>query len=215
MVYLTKESSKGCGNIIVITDHFTKYALAIATKKKKKKKKNNKQTAKTTAEALYENFIITYEIPARIQGQGACFESEIIKELCKLTGMTKSRSTLYHAMGKSIPERYNRTLLNMLGTLEPEKKSILKKYLPCLTYAYNSHVMGQQKSHSANMFGRKPRLPTDSLFDTAVQESSSQTTKEYIKDLKQIMTTAQDIVNEETERAIIKMVMKEEPRQLK
>lgn len=97
MDYLTLEPSKGYENILVITDHFTKYALAIATKN---------QTAKTTAEALYENFIIHHGIPARIHSdQGSCFESEIIKELCKLTGMIKSRTTPYHAMGNSIPER--------------------------------------------------------------------------------------------------------------
>ena len=43
--YLTLEPSKGnSGNILVITDHYTKFAKAIPTKK---------QTAKTTAEALF------------------------------------------------------------------------------------------------------------------------------------------------------------------
>ena len=52
--YLTLEPAKGVGNVLVITDHFTKYALAIATKN---------QTAKTTAEAFHEHFITHYGIP--------------------------------------------------------------------------------------------------------------------------------------------------------
>ena len=49
--YLTLEPCKGgTQNILVITDHFTKYAQAIPTKN---------QTAKTTAEALFKNFYST------------------------------------------------------------------------------------------------------------------------------------------------------------
>ena len=179
MDYLTLEPAKGVGNVLVITDHFTKYALAIATKN---------QTAKATAEVFHDEFISHFGIPTRIHSdQGACFESDIIKELCKITGMTKSRTTPYHPMGNPIPERFNRTLLNMLGTLEPEKKSDWKKYLPSLTYAYNctKHETTKVSPHEL-MFGRKPRLPIDAMFDTPVQEVS-QTTKEYVEQLKKRM----------------------------
>ena len=99
MDYLTLEPTKGVGNVLVITDHLTKYALVIATKN---------QTAKTTAEAFYEKCITNYGIPTRIHSdQGATFESEIIKELCKITGMTKSHITPYHPMENPIPERFN------------------------------------------------------------------------------------------------------------
>ena len=197
MDYLTLEPAKGVGNVLVITDHFTKYALAIATKN---------QTAKTTAEVFHDEFISHFGIPTRIHSdQGACFESDIIKELCKITGMTKSRTTPYHPMGNPIPERFNRTLLNMLGTLEPEKKSDWKKYLPSLTYAYNctKHETTKVSPHEL-MFGRKPRLPIDAMFDTPVQEVS-QTTKEYVEQLKKRMKTAQEIAQEVTEKARSKM----------
>ena len=45
--YLTLEPSKGgISNVLIATDYFTKYALVIPTKN---------QTAKTTAEAFYNN----------------------------------------------------------------------------------------------------------------------------------------------------------------
>jgi transposase InsO family protein len=77
MDYLTLEMSKGgYQNILVLTDHFTKYAVAIPTKN---------QTAKTTAEALFNSFIVHYGFPKRIHSdQGANFESNMIKELCAL-----------------------------------------------------------------------------------------------------------------------------------
>ena len=195
--YLTLEPAKGVGNVLVITDHFTKYVLAIATKN---------QTANTTAEVFHDEFITHFGIPTHIHSdQGAYFESDIIRELSKITGMTKSQTTPYHPMGNPIPERFNRTLLNMLGTLEPEKKSDWKKNLPSLTYAHNctKHETTKVSPHEL-MFRRKPRLPIDAIFDTPVQEVS-QTTKEYVEQLKKRMKTAQEIGQEVTEKARSKM----------
>ena len=57
MDYLTLETSKGgFSSILVITDYFTRFALAIP-------KKN--QTAKTTADILFKHFIIHYGIPKK------------------------------------------------------------------------------------------------------------------------------------------------------
>ena len=73
--FLTLEMSKGgFPHILVITNHFTRFAQAIPTRN---------MTAKTTAEALFNNFIKHNGIPSRIHSdQGANYESQIIKELC-------------------------------------------------------------------------------------------------------------------------------------
>ena len=187
MDYLTLEPSKGgiC-NILVITDHFTKFAMAIPTKN---------QTAKTTADAFYNNFILHYGIPTRIHSdQGANFESNILKELCHLTNMEKSRTSIYHPQGNAGPERFNRTLLGMLGTLGNEQKTDWKKYINSLVYAYNCTPQSSTKhSPFEVMFGRKPKLPIDSIFEQ-VTENSNRTTKEYIEDLHHRMETTRKIV---------------------
>lgn len=131
MDYLTLEASKGgYQHILVITDHFTRFAMAIPTRN---------QLARTTAEALFNHFIVHYGIPGRIHSdQGANFESKVIKELCAITGMSKSRTTSYHAMGNGMCERFNRTLLNMLGSLPSLKKANWKAYvnpLPTIVHA--------------------------------------------------------------------------------
>lgn len=131
MDYLTLEASKGgYQHILVITDHFTRFAMAIPTRN---------QLARTTAEALFNHFIVHYGIPGRIHSdQGANFESKVIKELCAITGMSKSRTTSYHAMGNGMCERFNRTLLNMLGSLPSLKKANWKAYVNPLVHAYNA-----------------------------------------------------------------------------
>ena len=117
MDFLTLENSNGgFGNILVITDHFTKYAVAIPT---------TNQTARTTADAFYNNFIINFGIPTRIYSdQGANFESNIIKQLCEIHNIKKSHTSIYHPQGNGITERMNRTLLGMMGTLKLPKRQL-------------------------------------------------------------------------------------------
>ena len=80
--YLSLERSKGgFKNILVVTDHFSRYAQAFPTKN---------QTARTTARVLFDNFIVHYGFPARIHSdQGQNFESNLIKELCSIAGTEK------------------------------------------------------------------------------------------------------------------------------
>lgn len=92
----------------------TKYALAIPTPDQK---------AKTVAKCLWEQFICYYGYPERLHSnQGPDFESHLIKKLCDIAGVRKVRTTPYHSRGNPA-ERFNITLINMLGTLEAKKKS--------------------------------------------------------------------------------------------
>ena len=158
MDYLKLERSKGgYENILVITDHFTRYAQAIPT---------TNQTAATTARVLFEKFIVHYGFPSRLHSdQGRNFESKVIQELCKIAGIQKSRTTPYHPMGNGMCERFNRTLLNMLGTLTDAGKANWKDYVAPLVHAYNT-TKHDSTGLSAFylMFGRHPRLAVDVLF---------------------------------------------------
>ncbi len=105
--FLTVEpDSKGVSNVLIITDHFTRYAQAFPSKNQK---------ACSVAKILVEKYFIHYGLPARIHSdQGRDFESRLIKELLNLLGVRKSRTTPYHPQGDPQPERFNRTLLAML-----------------------------------------------------------------------------------------------------
>lgn len=168
-----------------MTDHYTRFAQAIPTKN---------MTAKTTAEALFNNFINYYGIPTRIHSdQGANFESQIIKELCLITGMRKFRTTSYHAMGNGQCERYNRTLLNMLGTLKPEQKQNWKLHINPLVHAYNcTRNESTGVSPYFLMFGRNPRLAIDEEF--CLQKTEWKSTSKYINNLKKNMKSAYELV---------------------
>ena len=100
--FVTIETSNGnYENVLVVTDHFTKYAQAYPTKS---------QSAIATAKTLYEQFFVHYGFPAKLHSdQGRYFESQVIKCLGDLVGIQKSRTTPYHPMGNGLVERFNRT----------------------------------------------------------------------------------------------------------
>ena len=87
--YLKIEPSKGnIENVLVITDHFTRYAQAFPSKT---------QTALATAELLWNNFILHYGFPSKIiTDQDRNLESELIDHLCQLAGVQKLRTSSYH-----------------------------------------------------------------------------------------------------------------------
>lgn len=132
---------------------------------------------------------------------GANFTSRLIKELCDLYNIRKSRTTPYHPMGNGMPERFNRTLLDMLGTLEPDKKKHWKKCVNPLVHAYNS-TRHESTGYTPFllMFDREPRLPiylafginfhnkkqplskyVDSLEEKLINKYSYKTAQEAIK----------------------------------
>ena len=68
-------------NVLVITDHFTCYALAFVMKD---------QTAKTVAKILYEHFIMVFGTPTKLLSDcSANFTSALIEELCAAFGIQK------------------------------------------------------------------------------------------------------------------------------
>ena len=185
MDYLSLEPSKGnIENVLVITDHFTRYALAYPSKT---------QTAQATARILWDNFICHYGFPEKfISDQGRNFESDLIKELCKIAGVKKVHTTPYHPQGNGQCERFNSTLCNMLGTLSEEEKSDWKSHLGCMTHAYNctKHASTTYSPYYL-MFCRHPRLPIDVEFGLNKPNCSDNSSKSrYIQKLRRRLNYA-------------------------
>jgi transposase InsO family protein len=147
----------GYESVLIITDHYTHYAQAYATRNEK---------APTMARVFWHQWVPHYGWPnSLITDQGQTFLSHLMRELCALGGTKKIQTTPYHPQTNGQVERYNRTLISMLGKLEPKDKRDWKVVLPAMCHAYNS------TKHSTTgfspyylMFGREPRLAVDVRF---------------------------------------------------
>ena len=147
-------SKTGKENVLVITDAFTKFSLAVCTPN---------QTAKTVAKILVEKWFHIYGVPTRIHSdQGRCFDSNIIKALCKMYGVEQSFTSPYNLRGNAFCERFNRTLFGLLKTLKSEEKADWPSHLPALVFTYNAtpHASTGYQPYQL-MFGRRAPAPCD------------------------------------------------------
>lgn len=147
--------------LLVVTDLFSRFAWVIPTKD---------QTAHTVAQALWHGVIQPFSCPQRfLSDQGASFESRLIKELCQYYSCVKSRTSAYHPQGNGTCERFNQTLLNLLGALEKDRQDNWVEALPELVKAYNTtvHASTGFTPHYV-MFGAHARLPVDLVQGTWV-----------------------------------------------
>ena len=146
-------------NVLVVTDHFTRYALVIVAKD---------QTAKTVGKVFYECFIAVFGAPAKLlNDRSANFTSALVEELCAAFGIQKCWTTAYHAQCNGQVEHFHQTLFCMIGKLAHDKKAQWEQHLLKLLQAYNS-TRSMVTSYLAYylMFRRCPHLPIDYYFLT-------------------------------------------------
>ena len=164
-------------NILVVTDHFTRYAQAYVTRS---------QTAPIVASTLWEKFFVHYGFPEKIlSDQGRNFESNLIAELCKLVQIKKLRTTPYRPEGNGSCERFNRTLISMIGTLPEELKVHWPQHVSTLTHAYNC-MRNNATGFSPYflMYGRQPLLPIDIEYGVFTPDVTGVATQKYVQMLK-------------------------------
>ena len=184
--YVKLEQGYG-GNkyILVIVDHFTKYAQAYPTRNK---------SSITATKHLYNDFVLRFGFPGRVMSdQGGEFTSKLITEMHNLAGVQSSTTTPYHPQCNGICERMNRTLLQMLRSLGETQKRNWPLFVNKMTHAYNS------TKHSSTgyspfflLFGREPRLAIDLLLGIENDEVCSNY-EQFTTNWKQQMEEAYEI----------------------
>jgi hypothetical protein len=181
------ETEDGCKYVMVAMDCFTRWVEVYAIRN---------QEATTVAKKLVDEMFCRFSPPEQLHSdQGRQFESDLVKEICELLQIRKTRTTPYHPQCNGMVERFNRTLLDMLSTAVGNHQADWQQHIRKLCLAYNSSV------HSSTgftpfflMFGRQAKLPIDLMYGTNQMEPN--TTSEYARCLKDALQEAYALVRE-------------------
>ena len=187
------ETSKGNKYILVISDYFTKWTEAYAIPN---------QSAMTVADVIAQQFITRFGAPRLIHSyQGRNFESDLFRQLCKLLGVTKQRTTTHHPASDGQVERFNRTLLQMLRTVVNDHGDERDEHLPYVTaaYRYTKHETTGYSPFQL-MFGRSVTLPLDLMVGSPPQTEIT-CSYEYVVWLQETMQQAHQRAWQNTRKA--------------
>lgn len=194
---MLEKSSSNLENVLVMTDVFTKFVQAVPTVNQK---------AVNVAKVLIKEWFYRYGVPRRLHSdQGRNFEGDVIKELCNIYGIKKTRTCPYRPQGNAQCERFNRTLHDLLRSLTEDKKRKWPDYLPNLVFAYNCTIHATTKfSPYYLFFGREPKLIIDNLIDKEPCDFGEQSLRDWSKSHTERLETAFALTLENIKKAAAK-----------
>ncbi|GFY22527.1 hypothetical protein TNCV_2177881 [Trichonephila clavipes] len=161
------------------------------------------QEASTVAEAVVQHWISRYRVPLQLHSdQGRNFVSAVLKGVCELLGIDKTKTTPLHPQSDGMVERFNRTILNNLSLMVSKNQQDWEQKVPLFLLAYRSRYDTTGYSPSQMLFGRDLRLPCDLLFGRPPDTPSSP--EEYVQNLQarfeDVRNLARERINLRTEK---------------
>ena len=175
----------GYEDVLIMTDVYTKFVQDVPCKD---------QLATTVAKALMDQWFTKFGIPNRLHSdQGRNFEGDVVRELCELYGMKKTRTTPYHPEGNAQAERFNRTLVGLIRSIDERERRRWPAMLPHLVFVYNTtpHCT-TGVAPCTLMFGREPIIPLDQMLG----RSDSNWSQDFVDEQSKVLGKAGDLVKE-------------------
>ena len=170
-------SQSGNRYILLMIDQFTKWVEIHAIPE---------QTAEQTARIAVNQFFTRFGAPLQIHtDQGKNFDGQVMKALCSLYRIAKTRTTPYHPSGNGQAERYNRLLLQMIRCFRRAREKTWDKDLQLLAGAIPA-MKNRSTGFSANMLmlGSEVSQPVDILFGAALRTDDDVDPADYVKQLR-------------------------------
>jgi len=153
-------TTSGSKYVAIATDYLTKWVEGRALPNK---------TAASIAGFLYEDIICRHGPPKELlSDQGTEFLNQLVDTICDLFGTTHRVTTPYHPQTNGLTERFNRTLINILGkTIHQYPDAEWDEMLTSALFAYrtmNQSTTGYTPFYL--LYGREAMLPLEFSLPT-------------------------------------------------
>ena len=143
--------------MLVVIDYFTKWPEAYALPD---------QEAETVADKLIEELFSRFGTPSVLHSdQGRNFESRLVREMCRILGIHKTRTSPLHPQSDGLAERFMRTLGAQLALITARHQKDWDVQLPLVLMACRSAVQETTGcTPSLLWLGREIRTPAALAF---------------------------------------------------
>ena len=144
--------------------------------------------AGTVAEILVHHFVSHFGVPDILHtNQGRNFESSLLKEVCQLLGIVKTRTTPYHPQSDGLVERFNRVHCLTSSVLQRLRMNMSGTFISRLSCWPTVLVCKSQLGAHPFIFdvrsGSTPRLPADVMYSLPPSTTPAQV-NQYALDLR-------------------------------
>ena len=171
-------SAAGYTYILTAMDCFTKYVICVPLR--------NKQ-ATTVAKALVEEVFLKFGMVELHSDGGGEFDNEILKEICRLMGAAKVKTTPYEPSSNPV-ERFHRTMHSLIAKVVSEHQRDWDAYIDYITFCYNTSIhRSTGYTPYFLMHGTEARWNIDAVID---RKRESQNVNEYAAELLERLETA-------------------------
>ena len=168
--------SNGYCYLLTCTDHFTRWPEAIPI---------SDITAPTVAQALMSGWIACFGIPSTITtDRGSQFESSLWRELMRLLGSHRCRTTAYHPCSNRLVERLQRQLK---ASLTAHADHIHRTEALPLVLSMRTALKTDLRCSTAELVYRTALCLPGEFFDSN-QSLSLADPAEYVTHLRKVMT---------------------------
>ena len=188
-------SATGSGNkyVLVYCDHLTRWVETVAFRR---------NDSAVMARVLVERIMCRHGAPrVLLSDRGRPFMSALAREVYRLLRVKKVSTAAYKPQTNGLVERFNRTLAEMLSKYVNSKHTDWDRYLPYVTFAYNTTVHTSTKySPFYLLYGRDARLPVDTML-LPEGPHEHQSVEEYRAELVEGLRVAHEYSRAALERA--------------
>lgn len=187
------QTQKGNRYVIVMQDYLTKWPLVYAVPNQK---------TQTVARVIVEELVPFFGVPeALLSDRGTNLLSHLMKDLCKMLGMTKLNTTAYHPECDGMVERFNRTLKAMLHKHAARFGKQWDQYLSSVLWAYrNTPHDSTGEKPSFLLFGWDLRGPTEAAFMKPTDAVPS-TVEDYREEVMLSLSSARELAIQSVQKA--------------